>query len=125
MKYRKSKQRDRILELLSCCDHHPTADWIYQQLKPEIPSLSLGTVYRNLAILREQGLVDKLDFGSSFDRFELKKHLHYHLVCEVCGAVMDLDIPVSRELDRLVPEQAGFQISHHRLEFFGRCSKCR
>ncbi len=69
MVQRQSKQRNRILELLRSTEIHPTADWLYNQLKSEFPKLSLGTVYRNLSILEGQSLVKKIHFGSTFDRF--------------------------------------------------------
>ena len=89
--FRQSKQRNRILELLRSTDRHPTADWLYQQLKNEFPYLSLGTVYRNLGTLIEQGLVKKIHFGSTFDRFEAKTQPHYHLICESCGNIIDVN----------------------------------
>lgn len=125
MNYRKSKQRDEILRVLKSSDIHPTANWIYDQLKGKNPSLSLGTVYRNLGILVEQGLVDKLDFGSTFDRYEAAKKDHYHFVCEICGNVIDLDMPIKTELNTEVEDLVGFQTRNHRIEFFGICKKCR
>lgn len=63
MKYRTSRQRQRILEILKRAKSHPTADWVYKKLKKEIPELSLGTVYRNLNVLIEQGHIEKIPFG--------------------------------------------------------------
>ena len=68
--YRKSKQRQKILGLLKATKSHPTASWIYEKLKHEFPSLSLGNVYRNLSILVEQGCIQELKFGSTFDRYD-------------------------------------------------------
>ena len=124
MEYRKSKLRDEIIRILSGSDIHPTANWIYDRLKAEKPNLSLGTVYRNLGILVEQGLVDKIDFGSTFDRYELKKKDHYHFVCEKCGAVIDLDMPIKNDLNTEVERIAGFKTNKHRIEFFGICDSC-
>lgn len=125
MEYRKSKQRDEILRVLKNSDIHPTANWIYDQLKGDNPSLSLGTVYRNLGILVEQGQVDKIDFGSTFDRYEAKKKAHYHFVCEKCGEVIDLEMPIKTELNTEVEELSGFETRNHRIEFFGVCQSCK
>ena len=125
MEYRKSKLRDEILEILKNSGIHPTANWIYDQLKADYPSLSPGTVYRNLGILIELGLVDKLDFGSTFDRFEAKKADHYHFICEKCGAVIDLKMPIKTDLNTEVEEIAGLKTNKHRIEFFGVCDSCR
>ncbi len=124
MEYRKSKLRDEILGILKNTGSHPTANWIYDQLKANYPSLSPGTVYRNLGILVELGLVDKLDFGSTFDRFEAKKGDHYHFICEKCGAVIDLEIPIKSNLNAEVEAIAGFKTNKHRIEFFGVCDSC-
>ncbi|MDC7225150.1 MAG: transcriptional repressor [Spirochaetales bacterium] len=125
MEYRKSKLRDEILKLLQETDIHPTAGWLYDQLKVDNPNLSQGTIYRNLGILVEQGLVDKIDFGSTFDRFEYKKPDHYHFICEKCGAIIDLDIPIKTELNSEVEKIAGFKTRKHQIEFYGICDACK
>ncbi|NLD92856.1 MAG: transcriptional repressor [Fibrobacter sp.] len=125
MEYRKSQQRERILEILKETKSHPTADWIYMKLKEEIPELSLGTVYRNLKVLMEQGLIQKLPFGSTFDRFEAKIAPHYHLVCEKCGVVEDFEMPQYSEINVQAEKMSAFKISRHRIDFFGLCEKCQ
>jgi len=125
MEYRKSRQRDRILEILRETRTHPTADWIYRKLKEDLPDLSLGTVYRNLKVLEEQGHILKLPFGSTFDRFEAKIAPHYHIVCEKCGLVEDFEMAQCRGLNEKAEKMSSFRITHHRIEFFGLCKKCR
>ncbi len=123
--FRKSKQRNRILELLSSTGTHPTADWIYDKLKKEFPRLSLGTVYRNLSTLVEQGLVKKIHFGSTFDRFEANTQPHYHLICESCGKILDFEMPIYDDLNTQAKRLTNFIIHHHKLEFFGMCEDCK
>jgi len=125
MKYKRSIQRERILELLGQTQTHPTADWLYHKLKKEFPSLSLGTVYRNLNILVEQKLIEKLPFGSTHDRYEFKKNPHYHLVCETCGSVEDFDMPHYTKINEQAQIMSGYEISRHRIEFFGICAECQ
>jgi Fur family transcriptional regulator, peroxide stress response regulator len=125
MKYRRSQQRARILEILKETKSHPTADWVYKKLKEEIPDLSLGTVYRNLKVLAEQGHIQKLPFGSTFDRFEAKIAPHYHLVCEKCGLVEDFEMPQYSDINQKAEKMSSFQISRHRIDFFGLCKKCQ
>ena len=125
MKYKRSKQRERMLELLRQTQIHPTADWLYQQLKKEFSSLSMGTVYRNLNILVEQNLIQKLPFGSTHDRYEAQKSPHYHLVCEACGCVHDFNMPLYTEINEQAQKMSGFDISRHRIDFFGTCEKCQ
>jgi Fur family transcriptional regulator, peroxide stress response regulator len=123
--FRQSKQRNRLLELLRSTNRHPTADWLYEQLKKEFPNLSMGTVYRNLAMLIEQGMVKKIHWGSTFDRFEANTQPHYHLICESCGKIIDLEMPrVYNELNEQAKQLSKFTINHHKIEFFGICLEC-
>lgn len=122
--FRQSKQRNRILEILRSTESHPTADWLYNQLKSEFPKLSLGTVYRNLSTLEEQGLIKKIHFGSTFDRFEANTNPHYHLICEKCEKIMDFELPIYNDINKQAKKKTNFNIHHHKLEFFGVCESC-
>ncbi|KMQ50564.1 Peroxide stress regulator PerR, FUR family [Chitinispirillum alkaliphilum] len=125
MNYRKSSQREKILKIIKSSDSHPTADWIYHTLKEEIPGLSLGTVYRNLSVLIEQGHIIKIPFGSSFDRYDGNITPHYHIVCETCGIVRDVDIPLGLVDIRLKGVKCDdFNITGHRLIILGKCETC-
>jgi Fur family transcriptional regulator, peroxide stress response regulator len=124
VRLRQSRQRTRILELLKSTTIHPTADWLYEQLKKEFPKLSLGTIYRNLSILSEQGLVKKIHFGSTFDRFEAQMAPHYHLVCENCNSILDFHMPIYDELNSKAKELTEFNIQYHRIDFYGLCKNC-
>lgn len=124
--FRQSKQRNRLLQVLRSTDTHPTADWLYQELKDEFPNLSLGTVYRNLNTLIERGLVKKIHFGSTFDRFEANTQPHYHLICESCDKILDFEMPVTYDqLNERAKQLTAFTIRHHKLEFFGICQQCK
>jgi Fur family transcriptional regulator, peroxide stress response regulator len=125
MQYKRSKQRERMLELLEQTEIHPTADWLYQKLKTEFPRLSVGTVYRNLTILVEQKRIQKLPFGSTHDRYEAVKRPHYHRVCEICGDVQDFEMPHYTEINAQAQAMSRFQVSRHRIDFFGICEKCQ
>ena len=124
MEYRNSRQRQRILEILKETKSHPTADWVYKKLKEEIPELSLGTIYRNLNVLLEQGQIEKLPYGSTFDRYEAKIEPHYHLICETCGTVEDFIMPQYADINKHAEKLGSFKILRHRIEFFGTCKKC-
>lgn len=123
-RFKRSRQRDRILSLLHSTKMHPTAGWIYESLKLEMPDLSLGTVYRNLKILEMQGKLQVLHSGSGFDRFDGDVHPHYHLICTTCGAVEDVDLPIQSELEQKAKALSGQRINGHRLDFFGLCTRC-
>ncbi|MGV7927789.1 MAG: transcriptional repressor [Spirochaetota bacterium] len=123
-RYKKSRQRERILELLQGTKSHPSADWIYERLRKDFKNLSMGTVYRNLGILIDQGFVRKIDFGSTFDRFDANVSRHYHFVCEKCGAISDVEMPFDDTLNRKAGRAGNFEVRNHRIEFFGICEKC-
>lgn len=123
--YRYSRQRERLLEVLRATTSHPTATWLYDTIKSEFPRLSLGTVYRNLAILVDQGLIQKIDAGSTFDRFEAKTEPHYHLICRKCGKISDFEEHFFPEIDDEIRQSIDFDIEGHRIDFFGTCSDCR
>ena len=123
--YRNTKQRQKILDLLVNSKSHPTADWIYLKLKKKFKNLSLGTVYRNLRILKETGQIWELNFGTGFSRFDAASHSHYHFVCSSCQKIYDIKIPPMRELDDRVIQLTGFRILSHRLVFFGLCDVCK
>ena len=122
--YRYSRQRERLLEVLRASTLHPTASWLYDQLKSEFPKLSFGTIYRNLTILIEQGLVQKIDAGSTFDRFEAKTIPHYHLICTQCGSICDVEQQLFPDIDETITNMTGFVVEKHRIDFLGMCIGC-
>ncbi len=124
-KYKRSRQRERILSILQHTDTHPAASWLYDELKKEFNNLSMGTVYRNLNILMDQKLVQKIEAGSSFDRFDANTKTHYHFICRACGSISDLDLPVIEGLEEQAEHETGGQVETHRLDFYGVCSICQ
>ena len=125
MKRRETKQREAILRVLRNTKAHPTADWIYQEVRKEIPNISKGTVYRNLQVLQADGAVTELNLDGALSRFEVKQARHYHFRCDQCGRVFDLDEPVNNELDERVAMRTGFKVSYHQTEFRGLCRDCQ
>lgn len=124
-KYRKSRQRERILDILRNTKSHPTADTIYLEMKDEFPDLSLGNVYRNLNILVETGTIQRLDFGSTFNRFDGNCETHSHFICEKCNCVSDLEIADDLNPEDLIKNSNGKKVKSFTLEFFGICENCR
>ncbi|HEX7363695.1 MAG TPA: transcriptional repressor [Dehalococcoidia bacterium] len=123
--HRTTKQREAILRVLKDTRAHPTADQVYEEVKTEIPNISKGTVYRNLLVLQEDGLITLLNLNGTLSRFEVKQPSHYHFRCERCGRVFDVDEPVNNEIDKRVAETTGFKVSHHQTEFRGLCKDCQ
>ena len=122
---RETRQRDAILEVLEGVRTHPTADWIYDEVRKKLPRISKGTVYRNLKVLEEEGKITELNLSGTVSRFEVKQDRHYHFRCEKCGRVFDLDVPVEKDLDDRVAASTGLKINCHQLEFRGLCDDCQ
>jgi len=89
--HKHSKKRDAILECVRSTDSHPSAEWVYAQLKPQIPDLSLGTVYRNLSMFKEEGLISTMGVIDGNERFERNTEPHTHFICNHCSAVIDVE----------------------------------
>lgn len=96
-----SRQRESIKEFLMTRTDHPTADTVYHQLRKIYPNISLGTVYRNLALLADIGEIQKICTGDGADRFDGQVTPHYHVICTRCHQVMDLDLEYMKEPEDL------------------------
>jgi len=122
---RYSKKREAILTALRQTHSHPTAEWLYQTLKPEHPDLSLGTVYRNLTLFREQGLVRSVGVVDGHERFDADTENHSHFVCSCCHAIIDIPaVSPGSQIQSQVSQQYGFTVDHHDLTVYGRCAEC-
>ena len=119
------RKRDAILSCLRQTTEHPSADWVYAKLKPEIPDLSLGTVYRNLALFKEQGLITSLGTVKGVERFDGNTDPHVHYICSGCGKVLDLaEIQVPEELNASAAMASGGRVDSCQLTFTGICKNC-
>ena len=120
-----SKKRKAILDVLASTTSHPSAEWVYMQLKPIFPDLSLGTVYRNLSQFKEQGQIMSLGTVKGIERFDANTAPHVHFICDNCGSVDDLpDISVPEELCRKACGENGARVDHCWLTFSGVCTEC-
>lgn len=121
-----SRKRQALLDALCASHEHPTAEMLYNALKPMIPELSLGTVYRNLGVLVQEGLVRSVGHVNGQERYDAIVEPHPHFVCRNCHAVIDLELPdavsgMYDEIDRhfhCAPEEYNLTIN-------GLCPQCR
>jgi len=120
-----SKQREIIEKTVKSSVSHPTAGEVYDYLHPSYPNLSLGTVYRNLTLLSETGVIRKLHMPDGSDRFDGMTDDHAHLVCIRCGAVQDIGVSMEPGLADFVFEKAGFVMAGSQLLITGICETCR
>ncbi|MCI2106971.1 MAG: transcriptional repressor [Intestinimonas sp.] len=120
---RYSRQREMIFQALCNTTEHPTAEMVYNWLKPKNPSLSLGTVYRNLNLLADSGMIMRLAFP--IERYDANTKPHPHFQCLRCGRVYDLDgLSYDPHLDEAASQYSGHQISRHEIVFYGICIHC-
>ena len=123
--FRMTKQRKVILEELKKVTSHPTADEVYEMVRKRLPRISLGTVYRNLEILSQLGLIQKLEAGGVQKRFDGNPQNHYHFRCLCCGRVEDFSFEPISALEKVVSNRGDYEIMGHRLEFIGLCPRCK
>ena len=119
------RKRDAILAYLRSTDQHPSAETVYANLKTQIPDLSLGTVYRNISLFKQQGLIVSLGTVKGVERYDGNIDPHVHFVCTECGTVSDLHaLHVPEELNAAAAREAGALVDHCHLTFHGRCTAC-
>ena len=119
------RKRDAILTCVRETKVHPSADWVFAQLKPEIPDISLATVYRNLSLFKQQGLIASLGTVSGVERFDGNVDPHVHFICNRCDAIIDLpQMAVPQALSSQAAAQAGGQVDACQLTFTGVCNRC-
>lgn len=104
--------------------HHPSAEELFEVIHQEYPLISKATVYRNLNLLVEEWIIDKLEVTDGPARFDLPMKKHYHLRCDNCGKLMDIEMDYLDDLDSMVKNNEGFQIKSHTLTFHGLCPEC-
>jgi Fur family peroxide stress response transcriptional regulator len=119
-----SRKRDAILEKIRSTKTHPSADWVYAELRPEIPDLSLGTVYRNISLFKKEGLLSSVGVIDGVEHYDGNVRPHSHFICETCGKIIDVDAPQDLSLDERVGAEHGMKVLHHQTIFYGICKHC-
>ena len=120
------RKRDAILSCVRSTHTHPSAEWVYEHVKAEMPDISLATVYRNLSLFKDQGLIQSLGTVKGVERFDGNTQPHVHFVCTGCGCIVDLPgIAVPEELNTAVSRESGGRVDSCQLTFTGLCGECR
>ena len=121
---RMTPQRHAILSYLLSTDEHPTVDEIYKALEHKFPNMSVATVYNNLKVFLESGLVRELTYGDGASRFDADMSEHYHAICEHCGKIVDFEYQSLEEIEHVAEKQTNFKVKRHRMEVYGVCDDC-
>jgi Fur family ferric uptake transcriptional regulator len=124
MRLRQTRQREVILSIVRSTMDHPTAEWVHRQTRRRLPRISLGTVYRNLKELVDEGTIRELHSGGEPARFDGNTSRHYHIRCVDCGRVNDLPISVDHRLEEEARRAVDYRIVGHQVEVQGVCPAC-
>ena len=126
-----TKQRMVVLKALASCeDKHLTAEEIYEIVKADFPEIGLATVYRTIQLLVELDLVESIQLGDGYVRYEIGKfqgeetHYHHHLICLECGKIISFRDDLLDELEARIMESASFQVINHEVKLYGYCKEC-
>jgi Fur family ferric uptake transcriptional regulator len=122
---RLTRQRQLVLEVLEESDEHLDAETLHDRAKARDPNVSLATVYRSLAVLKEVGLVKEHRLGEEHAHFEaVPDEPHYHFVCQRCGQVIEFGAPQLEQVVEELSDQQGVQVTDVHLLLSGYCAKC-
>ncbi len=123
---RNTKQRQLVMDVVRELDDHPTADEIYLKARETDPRISRGTVYRNLALLSDEGELLSVRIGNAC-HYDHNTSFHAHLVCQQCGSVIDVPVDEGRiaGVSRDVAASTGYDVEGVELTFVGTCPTCR
>ncbi len=119
---RYSHQREKILEAVKSVKTHPTADMVYDSLHADNPNLSLGTVYRNLALLALNGDITPIYTGDNKVHYDGDTDPHCHFVCKSCSKI--IDVFIQPQIPTEVLNETEFQVEEKKTIFYGRCKNC-
>lgn len=119
-----SRQRQQILDYVKSVKTHPTAETVYRKVRDDNPNISLGTVYRNLDKLSEEGLITRIKIANQKDRFDGDVIPHSHAICEKCGKVIDVYTCNLDSIDKFVENNIHCKVLSHDIIFNVICPKC-
>lgn len=119
-----SRQRECIKNFLTGRTDHPTADFIYENIRQEYPNISLGTVYRNLSLLNSIGEIMKVSTGDGADHYDGQVKPHNHFICKSCHSVIDLDMENIDFIKEAASQNFDGEIETYVTNFYGHCKKC-
>ena len=119
---RYSRQRELIKDILKGRCDHPTADMVYAAAREIAPDISLGTVYRNLKFLADEGVILTLETEDKRLHYDGDTSKHGHFICNECGKIIDLFKPVETPAEL---KEAGLMVTEEKYVYYGYCKDCR
>ncbi len=124
--FRITPQRIAVLRILAVSEDHPGVESVYEEVKKAFPTTSLATVYKTVTLLKELNEVLELGFPEGGNRYDgARPYSHPHLICTKCRKIVDPDLESIEGVTKELALETGFQITNHRLDFFGICPTCQ
>jgi Fur family peroxide stress response transcriptional regulator len=124
--FRITPQRLAVLKVLAASDGHPSVERIYEMVRAQFPTTSIATIYKTVALLKQENEVLEISFPDGSNRYDgHKPYPHPHLICTRCKKIIDPDLSSLEDLAKEVTEETGFRITTHRVDFFGFCRECQ
>lgn len=122
---RKYNKRNAILQCLKGTKSHPSAETVYKMLQADRSDISLATVYRNLTLFKQQGLIQSLGTVGGIERFDYNTLPHVHFICNCCQAIIDLpQMAVPEQMKSAAEAAIGGEVTQCQLSFTGICHAC-
>ena len=127
--YKLTAQRQALLEIIQDKkEQHLCTEEIFDEVRKTYPGIGLATVYRNLQLFEKLGLVHHILLEDGCMRFQVidsrERHRHHHLVCQLCGQVIDVEEDMLEVIEKKLLSEMGFTVKDHKVQFFGICKKC-
>jgi Fur family peroxide stress response transcriptional regulator len=124
--YRITPQRLAVLKVLAASDGHPSVERIYNTVRVQFPTTSIATIYKTVALLKQENEVIEISFPDGSNRYDGNKpYPHPHLICTRCKKIIDPDLSSLEDLAKEITQETGFRIFTHRVDFFGLCRECQ
>jgi Fur family peroxide stress response transcriptional regulator len=118
-------QRQVLYEVMQTMPGHPSPEEVYARVKKRVPAISLATVYKNIHLFLERGVLKELSMHHGSLRVELNSHDHHHMVCSHCKAITDIEEKDLGVLPALQELPGGFQVERYSLDVIGICAACQ
>jgi Fur family transcriptional regulator, peroxide stress response regulator len=118
-------QRQVLYEVMQTMPGHPSPEEVYARVKKRVPSISLATVYKNIHLFLERGVLKELSMHHGSLRVELNSHVHHHMVCSYCKAITDIEEEDLGVLPALPELPGGFQVERYSIDIIGICAACQ
>ncbi len=123
--FKVTAQRLAICKFIFSREDHPSADQIYQELKIDYPTISLGTIYKTLDLLEKLGIIQKLRFNEGNIRYDPDMELHINMVCSKCGKISDYKAENVKKLWSAIISDLGIKPKGHRIDIYYECDDCK